>query len=670
MLKTLKNFFSVVILLTLIFPVSSVYVRAELSPDDDFSIKEKRAKEGYTIDLQKLIKRSKRKIKTVDDKIKEQAKRRRNQQREAKAREYYNKAMLYTDEGKLKEAQILFQKAIRITEHPEMKDYLGESVRKSKKQEAAFQKEEARRLRRLEIERGYSAQEVQVAYASAVSLFKQKNYLGALEGFELVDEMFPGHKATRSYLQIIEQKIQEDQQRLIEEKLRDEAIARRKEKDQWRRELEQKEKEAERELLDKAEILYQEALKLYKLDEYKQAKVKFNEIEWLKPDYKSTVKYLSHIDRDIEEEERRYSQEQKKQREHEKVMQGLALEAEEERQLKLRAMQEEERIDRLKEEADFLYNAAVSLYKKMFYDEAKGKFYEVQKLFPNYKNTIEYLDKTEAAIQKQEIERKRIAQKELEGRLKAERLAKQRADEVEKRQKEMKKNREAAMLYKSALSFFDNQLYTQALEKFKEVQKVYPNYKSVKKYVLRTEKTIDEVKEREERLKQKRIDAKLEEDYLAEIKGLKEKEKAIKEKEKEEVKREAREQTEERRRKDAERLAELRELEAKERAWREKEKAETKQKARERVEARKKQKAEYRAKIKEEKNMEKKRKEQAKLEARRKVKEAAAKRRREEAERLIKRKEQEWIKRKEELARKLKEKEDVLSFSFPYFFLL
>ena len=103
------------------------------------------AQTSYLYDLKKLIEKSRENIKRVNEKIKEQAVLKRNQKREERAREYYEKGVELTDEGKLDEAREYFEKAIRITEHPEMAGYIRESQRRLKRQENALQAQENER---------------------------------------------------------------------------------------------------------------------------------------------------------------------------------------------------------------------------------------------------------------------------------------------------------------------------------------------------------------------------------------------------------------------------------------------------------------------------------------------------------------------------------------------
>ncbi|MDP8213257.1 MAG: hypothetical protein P9X22_08235 [Candidatus Zapsychrus exili] len=471
------------------------------------TLKEQKAKEGYIINLKDLIKRSKKKIEHVNVKLKDQAKRRRNQQREEKAREYYEKAVRLSSEGKLELAQELWRKSIKITEHPEMKGYISESVRKTKSQQVAFDKEKIRKIRRLEIERGYSAEEVEKAYNIAVVLFKQKKYIEAQEDFEKVEDMFPDHKATRSYLMIIEQEINSEQQRLIDARLKEEALVRRKEKEEWKKELEKREKERQQYLKDQAESLYQDATKLYRAREFEKAKVKFKEIEWILPNYKATVHYLSGIDKDIEEESRRREIERKRSLENQIEEEISARKQREEKQRKLREQEEKDKIKRLKDEAEFVYKMGISLYKKKKFIESKAKFAEVKDIFSNYKSTDWYLSRIDddiASEERQRIEKQRI---EFELEIKRERIAQREAEKRQRKQYELEAKQEleslkaeSELVYNIGVSLYKNRLYDQAKDKFLELKELYPSYKSTESYLKKIEVQIIKEKARLSRL--------------------------------------------------------------------------------------------------------------------------------------------------------------------------
>ena len=391
--------------LILLFYPSIAFTDNASSPEAPPTLREKKTKEGYILDLKELIKKSKAKIEQVDEKLKEQAKERRNEQREEKAREYYEKAMRLYEEGKFTEAQALWDKAIKITEHPEMKNYIDKSARKSKKLENNFRAEERRNLKRLEVERGFSASAVEKAYQEAVSLFKQKNYLAAKDEFEHVEDMFPDHKATRSYLMVIEQEIQKQQQQIIAEKLKDDEVARRKDREAWRTDIERKEKDRQEKLKMQAEGIYKEATILYKTRQFEEAKDKFKEVAWILPDYKATGQYLAAIDGDIDREKKRRVQVAEEEKQRALKQEQAAKLSPQEQEKRQKAIEAKVQQDRQKEEAEFVYTAAVSLYNEKLYSQAKDKFLEVQKICPDYKATKNYLVKLkkEKSAKKEEV---------------------------------------------------------------------------------------------------------------------------------------------------------------------------------------------------------------------------------------------------------------------------
>ncbi|MBU1997272.1 MAG: hypothetical protein KKF78_08970, partial [Candidatus Omnitrophica bacterium] len=495
--------------LSLIIPISIalfsvVLVHAE-SEEEIPALHDQKVQDGYILNIRDLIKKSKQKIEEANEKIKDQAIRRRNLQREEKARDCYDKAMRYYEQGNLKKAQDYWEKAIEITDHPEMRGYLKESVKKTKLQKEMLSKEEERRLKRLEVERGYTVVEVEEAYNTAVSLFKQGKYLVSKEEFENVEEMFPDHRATRSYMMIIDQKIQEDQQASIDEKLKKEASVRRQEKEAWRKELETREENRRAKLEKQAEAIYEDALKYYRAREFEKAKERFKEVEFILPDYKSTVRYLINVDNEIEKDtiiglEKR-KEKVDKEYDDEKALRRI----QEERRILSIELEERDVVDRLKEEAGFIYDAAIVLYEKGELYRAREKFSEVREMYPDYKYTQKYIDRIDVQLEKdvdQRFERERrefeyeMAEKEKE-RSRLEKIAILKREQAEMERIE-KLEREAESLYRKAVSLYDNGLYEESYVEFEEIQMLYPKYKAVESYLDRIDKKIEEQSDQEE----------------------------------------------------------------------------------------------------------------------------------------------------------------------------
>lgn len=543
-IKKHKSFISLLLILPISFVLfSSVLVYAE-TEEENPTLKEKKVQEGYILNIRDLIKKSKEKIEEANEKIKDQAVRRRNLQREEKARDYYDKAMRYYEQGNLKKAQDYWEKAIEITDHPEMRGYLKESVKKTKAQKELFDKEETRRLKRLELERGYTVKEVEEIYDTAVSLFKQNKFLVAKEEFENVEEMFPDHRATRSYLMIIDQKIQEDQQAAIDEKIKKEAYIRRQEKEAWRKELDKREENRRAKMEKQAEVTYQDALKYYRAREFEKAKERFKEVEFILPDYKSTVRYLAKVDQEIEKDTILGLQERKEKVDREYDDEKALRRMQEERRILAIELKERDVIDRLKEEAGFIYDAAIVLYEKGELYRAREKFAEVKDMYPDYKYVQKYIDRIDLELEKDvdkrfEKERREFEYQMAEKEKERERLEKIALLEREKAELDAISAHEskAESLYRKAISLFDSGLLEDAYAEFEEMQMLYPKYKDVERYLDRIDEKLEQQKREEEETLRLLHERKLREEKLAKEREEARRLKLIEEEEQEWIKR-------------------------------------------------------------------------------------------------------------------------------------
>ncbi len=460
------------------------------------------ANPGYLYDLRKLIERSRQNIKEVNEKIKEQAVLKRNQKREERAREYYEKGLELTNEGKLDEAREYFEKAVRITEHPEMAGYIRESQKRLRREESALQAQERQHYKQIKSDENARKEDVEAAYREAVDLYKQKKYHPAKDAFAHVDEIAPGYRATDSYLKIIDQDIVladalavRQQAKEVERQQKEAEAARAKEKAMWLQQIEEKERDRKIAIEKQAKDVYEEAVVLYKHKKFAEAKKKFEEVSWVIPDYKETMKYLGRIDRDAEEEQKRVAKEQ------EKVLQEQRWEEEVERK-KAQTRKEEEALAKerqhladLEEQAQFLYKAAVRLYDHRDMDLALEKFNDIQKLFPDFKATRAYMSKIEQwkfEQEKKKLALQRSAQEEadrarqiVEQRKAEEEFKKQQALEAQDRRRQEEFQQRLQDLYKMAVSYFDRKSMDEAEQEFKNVEKSSPDYKSTREYLDR-----------------------------------------------------------------------------------------------------------------------------------------------------------------------------------------
>jgi len=416
---------------------------------------------SYLYDLKKLIAKSRENIKEVNEKIKEQAILKRNQKREERAHEYYEKGVELTNEGKLDEAREYFEKAIRITEHPEMVGYIKESQRRLKKQENALLTQERERYHQIKEDENTRKEDVEAAYKQAVELYKQKKYHPAKDAFEHVDELVPDYRATSSYLKIIDQDIitadalaVKQQGVEIARQQKEAEAARAKEKEMWRQQIDEKEKEHRAAIDQQAQEVYDEAVKLYKNKKFAEAKKKFEEVSWVIPDYKATMKYLARIDRDAQQEQDHVAEEQQKalqEQRWEQVVEQKKQETKQKNELEAKERQHEKD---LQEQAQFLYSAAITLYDRKNMDEALEKFNDIEKLSPDFKSTRAYISRIEQTVSEERAQGNTAL--------------------IDK-------------IYTRAVQLFRDQQWDGSFAQFESVEQMSPDYKDTRRYLQKIE---------------------------------------------------------------------------------------------------------------------------------------------------------------------------------------
>ncbi len=454
---------------------------------------------GYIYDLKKLIIKSRENIKRVNDKIKEQAVIKRNQKREERAREYYERGLQLTDEGKFDEAREYFEKAVRITDHPEMTGYIKESERRLKLQEQAIQHQSAAALKQEQQEIHSKVEDAETAYREAVALYREKKYKEAKDHFDHVEELVPDYKAVSSYLRIIDQDIIHDealnakkQKGEIERQNMEAEAARSREKDVWRKEIERKEKERKDQVGKQAEENYTEAVNLYKTKKFTAAKAKFQEVEWVVPDFKATQNYLKNIDKDIAEEEKRVNIEKQKQLEKQQWEEEVARKKEETQRRAMEEQKEKEHHQQLEEQAQFVYQAALVLYDKRLWEEALEKFNDIEKTLPGYKSTRVYI----AKIAQMKERDNTLAQEE------AAREARQKALALEKNQREAQEAEQRRLMgevegaYVTALDHYRRGELAPAREGFVEINTRFAGYKQTREYVSKIDAKLRDIEEK------------------------------------------------------------------------------------------------------------------------------------------------------------------------------
>jgi tetratricopeptide (TPR) repeat protein len=500
--------FLLYLLSVLILIPFSVQAQTLAEPEQPSVLKEDKAPTNYVYDLKLLIRKSKDNIKTVNEKIKAQAVQKRNQMREQKAREYYEQAQKLVEEGRFDDARQLYDKAIRITEHPEMKYYIKESAHRTKAQKAALSKEAADQERKTEEEEQATQQRVATSYETAVSLYKQQRFKDARDEFTTVEELSPEYKATRSYLQIIEQDIFQSEQRALKDQKkevdhqsREAEVARMKEKELWRKEIERKEIERENQLKKQAQDVYAEAVRLYKDRKFLAAKDKFQEVDLVIPDYKSTRAYLKRVERDVAEDRARTIQDRERTQEKKRWDEKLAEKKAEEEKKKALEQREAERLAQLKEQAEFLYQSAVALFDKEQFQQSLGKFQEIEQIYPDYRFTRDYLKRIAKTL-KIDLEikpGKNVPSAVLPAAVTSGKVIPTEADlqapeDIIAQKQELLKLKEARdqaeQVYNEAVVAYNVKDFETARIKFSQVENIYPNYKKTANFLSRIDNDI------------------------------------------------------------------------------------------------------------------------------------------------------------------------------------
>jgi tetratricopeptide (TPR) repeat protein len=333
-------------------------------------------KEGrsYTLDFKRLIKQAEQNIKKVDEKLRKRVIESDNQEREAKAREYFEKGTTLYQEGKLEEAKEGWKKALELLKHPEMKDYIKENERRAREEEKRLEKEqkqlEAER-KKVELEKRRALKkEIDPHYKKALSYYRDKSYNLAAQEFTRVLELDPQHKSAQDYLnkkipdRIKAQRRAEEARRKKEEREREQAEKQRQRQvERQKKEQERKAKEEEKRLKAEKEKAERERLKA----------------------------------------ERERQKELKRQQEIERRLQEKL---EKEQQAK-EEFERKEEVRRLRKKIRDLSKEGKNLYRKKNYEKALVKFQEVLKLDPKNRYALRYLKLIQQRIEQEKEEKKK-----------------------------------------------------------------------------------------------------------------------------------------------------------------------------------------------------------------------------------------------------------------------
>lgn len=263
------------------------------------------------------------------------------------------------------------------------------------------------------------------------------------------------------------------------------------------------------ERLGEASNAYVQAVAFFKEKKYKEAKDMFLHVTELADNYKGTQSYLRIIDQNIIEKEASISKSDKKEIERQEIEAEKSREREKEAWRKEIDKKEKDRRNQINAQADKVYKDAVALYNDKKFMEAKKKFGEVEWVVPDYKASRDYLARVdkEMAVEQARIEAikaKELAQQQWEeevAKRKKEALDKKEAEERE-RQRVKQLEEQVGFIYEEARNLFDKKTYDVALEKFNDIEKTLPGFKSTKAFIAK----IEYIKEKEKQKEARRIE--------------------------------------------------------------------------------------------------------------------------------------------------------------------
>lgn len=369
-------------------------------------------------------------------------------------------------------------------------------------QEEESEFEKAVRERDLEKMKGVE-EKADAFYEKAVRQYTNGQYQNATMRFEEVEALFPDYKFTRKYLSRVEQDIAREEKERSEQKQRQEAIDGKKEMREWQQAVERSDQSHQRKLNEEAEPIYQQARKYYTKGDARRARLYFQEAGRTVPHYKSTDKFLARINQDMVNERRR--------RLERRYRWKVFIQKEDEERLKtVQTTQKEKEEEILRQQVEPLYLDAKGLYQKGDFIAARQKFREVVQKIPDYKSSVRFLDRLDADIRRQEQYKEKEAKRARERKERIRKFLKERREEKTgwtrhwqkeglrktlahiKGVRQEKSTQKAQSLYEAGQADYKNRMLETARKKFLEIERIIPDYKSVRKYLARIQTENDE----------------------------------------------------------------------------------------------------------------------------------------------------------------------------------
>ena len=342
------------------------------------------------------------------------------------------------------------------------------------------------------------AESVEPIYQKALQHYKGKEYVEARDSFEQVQVLSPDYKLTAKYLDGIDEDIlyaqqqKEEEQRLLEERVR------RQDELEFRKAVAAKEVSYRKELMDRAEEIYQQAIEDFKNRKFEEAEDGFRKVVATAPDYKMTAKYLGYIQKARDEEIHL-------QEEEEMRRQALAQHAEEEDMKRTVAESDQAHQEGLRAKAEAVYQSARIDYGQGEIEKARAGFSEVERILPDYRSARKYLaliDEDVAKEQRTELEMIRQPGAPVKLAEKAEAVVVPTS----------RQRLEAQEFYRQAKESYKKREFVKAKALFEKVNAVVKGYEATEKFLARIDSDIQkeardqrDMQEREARRQAKEV---------------------------------------------------------------------------------------------------------------------------------------------------------------------
>ncbi len=211
---------------------------------EKLQFQEKPKIKGYTYNLKRLLEQTEENIQKVKEEIEQAEIGKRNEEREAKAIEHFERGNALYKEGGLKEAKEEWQKALDVSKDPEMKEYINEAEKRAREEELARKKEAAEKQKRLEAEqkekRKKLEEQADIEKEKARLELKQQQEFQRKQQEQLEEERKAKEEAVRKKKARFEKERREQERQFAEQKRREELAQKKAEVERLRQQKEER----------------------------------------------------------------------------------------------------------------------------------------------------------------------------------------------------------------------------------------------------------------------------------------------------------------------------------------------------------------------------------------------------------------------------------------------